>query len=65
MAIFTNEYVLGGAVIILCLGILIHKFWGLKRFFGLFRGSKNRVETARAKAAERSATEPVTASEDA
>jgi hypothetical protein len=48
LALIQNEYAAYLVIIILVLGIAIHKFYGLKKFFRLFTGSSERVETARA-----------------
>ena len=48
LALLSNEFVLGGIIIALVLGILIGKTVGFKKVFGWFRGSGERVQAAKA-----------------
>lgn len=48
LALIQNEYAAYLVIIILVLGIAIHKFYGLKKFVRLFTGSGERLEVARA-----------------
>lgn len=52
LALLQNEYTAQALVVILSLGILIHKFYGLGKFFRLFTGSRSRVAAARRAAAD-------------
>ncbi len=62
LALVQNEYAAYLVITILVLGIAIHKFYGLKKFFRLFTGSGDRVEAARAaKAAKAETTKAKTA----
>ena len=51
LALLSNEWVLGGIIIVLVFSIVIAKFVGFKKFFGIFARSGERVEAAKAKAA--------------
>lgn len=64
LALLQNEMVLYTIIVVMVLAFAIYKTVGFKRFFGFFRGSKDRVETARANAAE-AATEAPPATEKA
>lgn len=47
LALLQNEYTAQVLVVLLVLGIAIHKFYGLGKFFRLFTGSRSRVAAAR------------------
>ena len=57
IAMLTNEWFLGGVIIVLLLGIIIHKIYGLGKFLRLFTGSGNRLKAARREANEAEAAE--------
>jgi FtsZ-interacting cell division protein ZipA len=48
LALLSNELFLGALVIILVVGIVVHKVWGLKRAYRyFFGGSKKRAQEAK------------------
>ena len=52
LALLSNELVLGTVIVLLILGIIVAKTIGFKKFFGWFRSSKKRAETAKATTAK-------------
>lgn len=52
LALLSNELVLGTVIVLLILGIIVAKTIGFKKFFGWFRSSKKRAETAKASTAK-------------
>lgn len=56
LALLQNEMVLYAIIVVLVGSFVIGKFIGFKKFFGYFRGSKERVVAAKAKANTAKAT---------
>ncbi len=52
LALLSNELVLGTVIVLLILGIIVAKTIGFRKFFGWFRSSKKRAETAKASTAK-------------